>query len=73
MCRNCGEVIECPHCDVSLTYHASTNMLKCHHCGWKLQIALKGRGMNPYINCTPAWLILYTPRTNPSNTAFILL
>lgn len=27
-------------------------MLKCHHCGWKLQIALKGRGMNPYINCT---------------------
>lgn len=34
MCRNCGEVIECPHCDVSLTYHASTNMLKCHHCGF---------------------------------------
>lgn len=27
-------------------------LLKCHHCGRRLQIALKGRGMNPYINCT---------------------
>ena len=27
-------------------------LLKCHHCGRKLQIALKGRSMNPYINCT---------------------
>ena len=26
-------------------------LLKCYHCGWNLQIALKGRGMNPYINC----------------------
>lgn len=36
MCRSCGEVIECPHCDVSLTYHASTNSLKCHHCGYSM-------------------------------------
>lgn len=35
MCRNCGEVIKCPHCDVSLTYHSSTNTLVCHHCGYK--------------------------------------
>ncbi len=34
MCRNCGEVIKCPHCDVSLTYHASSNTLKCHYCGY---------------------------------------
>ena len=34
MCRSCGEVIECPHCDVSLTYHAHNNSLKCHHCGF---------------------------------------
>ena len=34
MCRSCGEVIECPHCDVSLTYHSATNLLKCHHCGF---------------------------------------
>lgn len=26
-------------------------LLKYYHCGWNLQIALKGRGMNPYINC----------------------
>ena len=35
MCRSCGKVIECPHCDVSLTYHSSTNTLVCHHCGYK--------------------------------------
>ncbi|MDE7106275.1 MAG: primosomal protein N' [Anaeroplasmataceae bacterium] len=35
MCRSCGTVIHCPHCDVSLTYHASTNTLVCHHCGHK--------------------------------------
>lgn len=34
MCRNCGEVIKCPHCDVSLTYHMGSNLLKCHHCGY---------------------------------------
>lgn len=34
MCRSCGEVIKCPHCDVSLTYHAYQNVLKCHHCGY---------------------------------------
>ncbi|MDE7213992.1 MAG: primosomal protein N', partial [Anaeroplasmataceae bacterium] len=35
MCRSCGKVIECPHCDVSLTYHSGTNTLVCHHCGYK--------------------------------------
>ncbi|MDE5855793.1 MAG: primosomal protein N', partial [Anaeroplasmataceae bacterium] len=35
MCRSCGEVIQCPHCDVSLTYHSGTNTLVCHHCGYK--------------------------------------
>lgn len=34
MCRSCGSVILCPHCDVSLTYHAGVNLLKCHHCGY---------------------------------------
>ncbi|MDE6013607.1 MAG: primosomal protein N', partial [Anaeroplasmataceae bacterium] len=34
MCRNCGEVIKCPHCDVSLTYHSASNLLKCHYCGF---------------------------------------
>ncbi len=33
MCRTCGEVIMCPNCDISLTYHERINKLKCHYCG----------------------------------------
>ncbi|ASS91607.1 primosomal protein N' [Aeribacillus pallidus] len=32
MCRNCGHVIGCPHCDISLTYHRHGEKLKCHYC-----------------------------------------
>ncbi len=34
-CSSCGYVYQCINCDVSLTYHQSTNELKCHHCGFK--------------------------------------
>jgi primosomal protein N' (replication factor Y) len=33
MCRTCGEVIMCPNCDISLTYHEKGDKLKCHYCG----------------------------------------
>lgn len=33
MCRSCGEVAHCPHCDISLTYHKYNHLLKCHYCG----------------------------------------
>ncbi len=33
MCRSCGEVTQCPHCDISLTFHKYNSMLKCHYCG----------------------------------------
>ena len=33
MCRSCGEVIKCPHCDMAYTYHLKKNILSCHHCG----------------------------------------
>lgn len=33
MCRDCGFVIQCPHCDISLTYHRYGQQLKCHYCG----------------------------------------
>lgn len=35
MCRECGEVVKCGHCDVSLTYHKIGNKLKCHYCGFE--------------------------------------
>jgi len=33
LCRDCGTVVECPNCDISLTYHRSNEKLKCHYCG----------------------------------------
>ena len=32
-CRKCGYVVKCGQCDVSMTYHQSENLLKCHYCG----------------------------------------
>lgn len=32
-CRACGEVMKCPHCDVSLSEHRN-GMLICHYCGY---------------------------------------
>ncbi|MBO5930537.1 MAG: primosomal protein N', partial [Clostridia bacterium] len=32
-CRNCGFVIKCKNCDVSLTYHKAKGTLSCHFCG----------------------------------------
>lgn len=38
-CRSCGYVMECPHCDVSLTYHqpreGGYESLHCHYCGYQ--------------------------------------
>lgn len=34
-CRECGHVIKCPSCDVTLTYHQRPNVLRCHYCGYK--------------------------------------
>lgn len=36
-CPECGYVHQCIHCDVSLTYHKTTNMLTCHHCGYAIR------------------------------------
>jgi primosomal protein N' (replication factor Y) len=34
LCDSCGNNIMCDNCDVSLTYHLSSNILKCHYCGF---------------------------------------
>ncbi len=37
-CRSCGYVLECPHCDVSLSYHytheGAAERLRCHYCNY---------------------------------------
>jgi primosomal protein N' (replication factor Y) (superfamily II helicase) len=33
MCRDCGFVVNCPNCEISLTYHRNGQQMKCHYCG----------------------------------------
>ena len=33
-CKNCGYTVKCPHCDITLTYHKTSNNLRCHYCGY---------------------------------------
>jgi primosomal protein N' (replication factor Y) len=40
-CDTCGWIPQCPHCDVSLTYHKYTHELKCHYCGYKMKAVSK--------------------------------
>ena len=35
-CNSCGSVYKCPNCDISLTYHKSSGMLRCHYCGYAI-------------------------------------
>ncbi len=34
VCRECGLVMRCPHCAVTLTYHAAGELLQCHYCNF---------------------------------------
>ncbi|PTQ86418.1 replication restart DNA helicase PriA [Trichococcus patagoniensis] len=38
MCRDCGFVLECPNCDISLTLHMDSKTMKCHYCGHEEEI-----------------------------------
>ncbi|MFC5603012.1 primosomal protein N' [Sporosarcina koreensis] len=40
LCRDCGTVVQCPNCDISLTYHRSNESLKCHYCGHEEPVPL---------------------------------
>lgn len=37
-CISCGHVIECPHCDVAMSYHKQDKQLKCHTCGYQMPV-----------------------------------
>ena len=33
-CSNCGKTFICKNCDITLTFHKSSDMLRCHYCGY---------------------------------------
>ncbi|HEY6607562.1 MAG TPA: primosomal protein N' [Candidatus Limnocylindria bacterium] len=33
LCRDCGESLRCPDCDLPFVYHLDGRTLRCHHCG----------------------------------------
>ena len=39
-CKNCGYTVKCPNCDITLTYHKTSNNLRCHYCGYATKMDL---------------------------------
>lgn len=33
-CKNCGLTDKCPNCDIPLTFHQTSNTMRCHYCGY---------------------------------------
>jgi primosomal protein N' (replication factor Y) len=38
LCRDCGQALQCPACEVSLTYHSQENLLLCHYCDYRQKV-----------------------------------
>jgi len=38
ICRDCGSMVECRHCKVTLNMHKGKKQLICHYCGFQLPI-----------------------------------
>ena len=36
ICKDCGTIVECRHCKVTLNLHKKKNRLICHYCGFSL-------------------------------------
>lgn len=34
VCKKCSNVVTCPNCSISMTYHSVSNKLMCHYCGY---------------------------------------
>lgn len=53
-CRSCGEVLQCPHCDVSLAVHKGGKLI-CHYCGYETEVVKKCPSCgSPYIGAFKA-------------------
>lgn len=37
-CKSCNKVIQCPHCDLAMSWHRDVRMLKCHACGTEMRL-----------------------------------
>ncbi len=37
-CNECGHIITCPNCSISMTYHSYNNRLMCHYCGYSKKL-----------------------------------
>ena len=44
MCRECGYVMKCKNCNITLTYHMNEDKLKCHYCGYEMRNVKKCPG-----------------------------
>ncbi len=40
-CKSCKEVVTCPNCSISMTYHSKNNRLMCHYCGYSVHFSDK--------------------------------
>lgn len=40
-CGSCHEVVSCPNCSISLTYHSANHRLMCHYCGYSVPYSVK--------------------------------
>lgn len=40
-CRDCGNSLKCPRCDLPLAYHSAQEFLICHHCGYRRKLPLR--------------------------------
>jgi primosomal protein N' (replication factor Y) len=53
VCQSCGTSWECPHCEVTLTYHRSLDRLRCHYCDYGHDLPDQCEGCG-----SPEWLLL---------------
>lgn len=38
VCMSCHQPMECPHCSISLKFHAANGRLMCHYCGYSTEV-----------------------------------